>query len=376
MRVHTEEFIKLLNYFIMENSSAWYTLSYFNGVWKDIYEWKNVAREKLKEILLPRLPIRFSNPSIDEVSKRNNLVVEKISYELPYGSRVEGYFMYPSNNVGKLPGVLALHCHGGFKYFGKEKIVEIDGEPRILRSFKDRLYDGRSWATELARRGFAVLVVDVFLFGSRRIAVRNLAVEANVGIDDEIKKYNEVSYRLENFGAKALLLAGLSIAGIVAYEDLVALEYLINRPEVDPGKIGVCGTSFGGTRGILLSALDDRVKCSIVAAAVTTIDEIIREGIEHTWALYIPEMVKYFDIPDIISLHVPQPLLIQYCKQDPIFPYEGQLKTHEKLAKIYRISGYEQNYKGVFYDKPHVFDLEMQEEAFEWLSKCLGNKNS
>ncbi|MEM2628215.1 MAG: alpha/beta hydrolase family protein, partial [Ignisphaera sp.] len=199
--------------------------------------------------------------------------------------------------------------------------------------------------------------------------VSNLAEVTD--LDDKIKKYNEVSYRVENFAAKALHLLGLSLAGLVAYEDLVALKYLVSRPEVDFTRIGVCGVSFGGTRGILLSALDDRIKCSVIVAAVSSIDDIVRRGIEHTWPLYIPEMVKYFDIPDILAIHVPQPLLVQYGKQDAIFPYEGQLKAHKILTEIYRVAGYEQNYSGIFYDKPHVFDKEMQEDAFKWLSKCL-----
>ncbi|MEM0027419.1 MAG: alpha/beta hydrolase family protein [Ignisphaera sp.] len=375
MRVYAEDIVRLLNNYILQYSLGWYTLSYFSGGWRDIYEWRDAAREKLREILLPKFPTRFSKPSIDSTFRKNNLVVERISYELPYGSRVEGYFMYPANrgSGGRFPGVLALHCHGGFKYFGKEKIVEVDDEPPILRNYKIRLYGGRSWATELAKRGFAVLVTDVFLFGSRRIPVVDFVGRLSLDIDEEVKKYNEVSYMVENFASKALLLAGLSIAGLIAYEDLVALEYLVSRPEVDSSRIGVGGVSLGGMRSMFISALDDRVKCGVVASAVSTIDEIVKRGIEHTWALYIPGMAKFFDIPDIAALHVPQPLLVQYGKQDPIFPYEGQLKAHKKISEVYRAAGVEENYKGMFYDKPHVFDVEMQEDAFNWLSKCLGN---
>jgi len=31
------------------------------------------------------------------------------------------------------------------------------------------MYSGRSWAVDLAKMGFAVLAVDTFLFGSRRM---------------------------------------------------------------------------------------------------------------------------------------------------------------------------------------------------------------
>lgn len=62
--------------------------------------------------------------------------------------------------AGKLPAVVALYDHGGSKYFGNEKLVAIEGEQPILAEPKQESYQDRSWATELARRGYMVLVPD------------------------------------------------------------------------------------------------------------------------------------------------------------------------------------------------------------------------
>jgi hypothetical protein len=65
--------------------------------------------------------------------------------------------------------VLALHGHDGLKFFGKEKVADgPDGAPASVRALRENLYEGVAFANELARRGFSVLVYDVFLWGSRR----------------------------------------------------------------------------------------------------------------------------------------------------------------------------------------------------------------
>jgi len=80
---------------------------------KDLEKLKKRLREKLEELLLPRIPIEFREASIDEASTRDGAVVEKISYRLPYGVKVEGFFLYPEDRGGeKLSAVLALHDHG------------------------------------------------------------------------------------------------------------------------------------------------------------------------------------------------------------------------------------------------------------------------
>jgi dienelactone hydrolase len=69
----------------------------------------------------------------------------------------------PAAADGPLPGVLALHGHDGFKYYGKEKIT--DGpEPTApaVTALRDNYYESRALANDLACAGYVVLVPDVF----------------------------------------------------------------------------------------------------------------------------------------------------------------------------------------------------------------------
>jgi hypothetical protein len=43
----------------------------------------------------------------------------------------------------------------------------------------------------------------------------------------------------------------------------------------------------------------------------------------------------------------------------------------EKLEKIYARAGIRERFRATFYDVPHSFRPEMQEEAFAWLEKWV-----
>jgi len=47
-------------------------------------------------------------------------------------------------------------------------------------------------------------------------------------------------------------------------ENQMALDWVESRPELDAGRIGLLGISMGGIRGVLLTALDPRIKASVL----------------------------------------------------------------------------------------------------------------
>jgi hypothetical protein len=63
--------------------------------------------------------------------------------------------------------------------------------------------------------------------------------------------------------------------------------------------------------------------------------------------------------------------MVQYNEEDELFTAGGQHEADRKIAEIYSKMEYRQNYVGKFYPGAHKFDVTMQEEAFQWLEKCL-----
>src|SRR5262249_57880893 len=104
------------------------------------------------------------------------LDVEYRSWQPPYGPPTEAVSLKPAGARGRLPAVLGLHDHGGNKYFGWRKIAQISDQVHpMMKTHHERYYGGVSWANELAKRGFAVLVHDAFAFASRRVRLGDVS---------------------------------------------------------------------------------------------------------------------------------------------------------------------------------------------------------
>src|ERR1019366_5072474 len=82
--------------------------------------------------------------------------------------RIPAFLLVPESGRQPYPAVVAFHDHGAYFYFGKEKIVELDRQHASLTAYKETYYGGRSFASDLARRGFVVIVIDAFYWGERR----------------------------------------------------------------------------------------------------------------------------------------------------------------------------------------------------------------
>jgi dienelactone hydrolase len=355
--------------------------SYLARDWENADEWRRDAREMIHELLGFKVKNVPLNSSVDSREIHDGLVTEEISYALPYGPRTKGFFLYPEKHEKKLPAFLALHDHGGFFYFGKEKIVESKIQSKALSDFKSGHYSGRSWANELAKHGFAVLSVDVSLWGSRKISLDSVNPELtkffeNLKPDSEefIQRFNEYWDSIEaQITISTLLHSGACWPGIQLFEDQRSLDYLLTRPEIDPERIGCGGLSMGGQRTIFLAGLDPRIKFAVCVGFMSTVHEMLRNHIRGNGVgFYVPRLAQLMDLPDVISLHAPHPLMVLYNNEDGLFSIEGQQEADRKLALIYSKMGFKGNYVGRFYGGRHKFDSEMQEDAFAWLEKQVG----
>ena len=358
-----------------------YPYSFLAENWDDIVIWQRLVRGKVFELLSYNPPRTALNPRTLKAFEHDGVQVELVSWDQPYGPPTEAYFLKPLAGKGgkKLPAVAALHDHSGFKYYGKEKITAFPEEPAILRDFKANGYGGASWATRLAKRGYAVLAPDIFLWGSRKMAPEEIPAEFTAvlegkmkGSPEYIEAYNAFSENYETYVAKSLFMAGTTWPGVMLYEDMRAIDYLLTRNDVDPNRIGCGGLSGGGQQTIFLTGMDSRIKCSVCAGFMITFAQMVKHNIpNHTWMVHVPHLSNLIDLPDLISLSGGMPLLVQHCEHDDLFAPEGQHESHKKLEGIYGKMGRPEMYSGRFYAGGHKFDIRMQDEAFDFFDRWL-----
>ena len=346
----------------------------------EIEAWRSRARERLRESLLQ--PATGSTPTaqLAHQFEYDGLHVEHLHWQLPFGPPTEAVVLKPATARGKLPAVLALHDHGGNKYFGWRKIAQISEQLHpLMKEHRAKAYGGVSWANELAKRGFVVLVHDAFAFASRRVragdlppVVRKDLKEVNSESQEEIKAYNSFAAEHESLMAKSLFCAGTTWPGVFTAEDQRALDYLCSRDDVDPSRVGCGGLSGGGLRTVYLGGLDDRIRCACCVGMMTTwCDYLLHKCHTHTWMIYIPGLPQDLDYPEILGLRVPLPTLVQNDNEDELFTLGEMRRADGMLREIYTKAGALDRYKASYYPGPHKFDLPMQDEAFAWFDKWL-----
>lgn len=318
---------------------------------------------------------------IESTWEKDGIVGEEVSWSVGYGPRTHAYVLKPANATGSIPGIIALHDHSDFKFYGKEKIA--DGPEKTLSSlvdFRQIPYSGRAYANALAREGFVVLIHDVFLWGSRRFPLETMMetmgsktadLLRTSQISDEVELYNTAAYFHEHWVSKYCNILGTNMAGVVSFEDRVALNYLRSRADVDPKSIGCIGLSGGGNRAVLLNATHESIRAAVIIGLMTTYPALLDHNMSHTWMLFPFGWSRHGDWPDIAASRAPSPLLVQYNVQDELFTEDGMREAHMRLQNHYWNVGKPDAYVGQFYPGPHKFDLEMQSAAFEWLKKQL-----
>lgn len=305
----------------------------------------------------------------------------EISWSPGFGPRTRAFLLTPVEHNGVLPGLLALHCHGGIRSTGAEQLVETACAPHPSAAhLRATYYAGRAVASDLARAGFAVLAHDAFSWGSRafdlsapspKLAAQIDALEAlwreHGGMPSDEERFDAISSLHEDHLAKALGVLGTTLAGMVAADDLAAFDLLASLPEVDDDRLGVAGLSGGGGRAVLLGALDGRVAASVVACMMATSSSLVPGYLDaHSWLLHSPGLAVWRDWPAVAAMTGGR-MLVQYGERDPLFPPTGMRAADAALA-----TALGDRYTGRWFDDGHEWTAPMQDDAIGWLRGALG----
>lgn len=350
-------------------------LSFANERFTDLEAWKREGRAQARELL------RYDPPECEpqaEVVERvdcGDYIREKLHFNTTPDIRVPAYLLLPKGKPRPRPAVVMLHDHGGFFVWGKEKVVAGEDEHPALTSFKQRSYAGRSVGSELARRGYVVIAIDMFYWGERRMLLREDPPawrDREAMSEEEVAAFNRRSSNSTALVATGLFEAGITWAGVMFLDDIRTVDYLLTRPEVDADRIGCCGLSVGGFRSAHLAGLEPRIKAAVVVGWMSTYGSMLQSHLTSIGFMkVIPGMYRYMDLPDIASMHAPGALMVINGTQDALFPPAGVQAAFDKMARVWAKAGVPERFRGIMYDGPHEFNAAMQQEAFAWLDRWL-----
>jgi dienelactone hydrolase len=300
--------------------------------------------------MLGHLPPRPAIPKVTMISRvdRGDYVLEKFEFDNEAGSVVPGYILLPKAGAAKHPAILYCHWHGGEYDLGKEELFQAKHTPEPP-------------GPAFARRGYVVLAIDASGFGERN----------GTGPDG----LGERDYTAEETASKFDLWVGRTFWGMLLRDDLMALDYLASRSEVDPERIGVTGMSMGATRTWWLMALDERLKAGAAIACLTRYQNLMMHGVlaGHDIGYFVPNMLTHFDSEAVVALIAPRPVLFQTGDQDSASPVEGIRIIESAVRPAYRLYGRDAAFQSIIYGgEGHIYTPAMWAKTLAWMDDHLG----
>jgi dienelactone hydrolase len=357
--------------------SAHPRMSFLNLEYTDLEGWLKDARTCILSCLHYDPPKCDPNPEVLETVDRSTYVRERVLISTTPDIRIPVYVLVPKGLARPAPALVALHDHGGFYFWGKEKLVEIEPEHPALTKHKQTYYGGRSLAEEMAKRGYVVIVSDMLHFGERGLyldadpaRIRNRTPEVT---QTDLDQYNARAWAHEELVSRAALACGVTWSGINVMDDQRVADYLISRPEVDPGRVGCLGLSLGSVRAIFLGALHGAVRVSVAVCWMAEYNQMVRDHLYNCigYSKLVPGLYTQMGWQDLAGLHLPGHLMTINGLKDELYPLKAAQDAVQKVQRIFAKAELPDHYQGVFFDGPHEFNLEMQALSFDWLDKQL-----
>ncbi len=309
---------------------------------------RSQIRNQLWE-LLGKLAPRPKIPSVQTLGRedRGEYMLERFKFDNEAGALVPGYLLIPKNRAAKAPAVLYCHWHGGEYDNGKEELFRSEHTPQ------------RPGPT-LAARGYVVLAIDAYCFGERNGQGPGGALEKGGAGELTASKFQ--------------LWVGRTLWGMILRDDLMALDYLLSRSEVDVSRIAVTGMSMGATRSWWLMALDERITTGVAVACLTRYQNLIaHEGLKyHGIYYYVPNLLNHFDTEAVVALVAPRPVLLMNGDRDEGSPVDGIKLIESSVRPVYRLYDQEDKFQSVVYPGVgHEYLPDMWQKTLSWFDRTL-----
>jgi len=178
------------------------------------------------------------------------------------------------------------------------------------------------------------------------------------------------TYEHDYAGSQCLPL-GDAIGRYFLHDTMRGMDYLISRPEVDPHRIGVTGSSGGGTQSSMMMLADPRVAAAAPATFVMNRQTYMYSGgAQDAEQIWPGVTLLGLDHEDILLAMAPKPVRVLAVKYD-FFPIEGTRRTVERSRRLWGLFGKEDCVDLVEDDSVHHYTPLLARAAAAFFSRHL-----
>ena len=143
------------------------------------------------------------------------------------------------------------------------------------------------------------------------------------------------------------IMVGQRLQALEQVKLIRAVDYLSERKDVDPNRIGAYGISWGGRSVMNLAALDRRVAaCAISGHFNDLVPKMLTPSPHYTAYIETDEgyaffwkQVPLFNEADVVSLICPRPVFIEQGRQDRVAYWEMSQHAFQPVKEIYEKLG-------------------------------------
>lgn len=306
-------------------------------------EWKIIVRHKLIDLIgLNKMESCNLKPKLLESEQFDKYKRDKFIIQTEPDVWMPFYVLIPNglSPNEKTPCVIAPHGHNSGGKYAVSGRYDI---PQIREKIEEYKYD---YGIKFVEKGYIVFCPDARGSGER--------IESSKPVADKEILLN-TCIKLNNMA----LCMGQTLTGMYIWDLMRLLDYIELRKDCDISRIACCGLSGGGHQTLWLTALDDRIKCSVVSGYFSGYKDTLLKSSLHCTCIYIPHLLEYVDIGDLGALIAPKPLLIESGNRDFLNGDRGIINVIEQLEvtkSAYKLFNVEKHLCHYIFDGGHVWN--------------------
>src|SRR5688572_24186222 len=306
----------------------------------DAEAYVRTVRGKVREAFGPFPEKTPLNARVTKVVERDAYTIENVLFESRPGFLVSANLYIPKGRRFPLPGVVGSCGHSA--------------NGKAIDTYQ-------SFCQGLARLGYVVLIFDPIGQGERMQYV-----------DANWKPTRGTGTAEHNYAGIQQVLVDERFCTWRAWDGVRALDYLVTRKEVDTRHLGITGNSGGGTMTTWLCGLDDRWTMAAPSCFVTELRRNMENELGADMEQIPPRALALgLDHEDFLTALAPKPVIV-LAKEKDYFDARGNEAAYQRLKRLYRLLGAEDNVSYFIGPTYHGYSQENREAMYRWFNRCTG----